>query len=259
MKLSFKCLAVTHTSGRVTLTPLELPTFAVHAASLDEARFELTLALDDRIGRSHPRHLWRYCNPGTGELIALHVPVLPVQGEEVVTTPLALSALESPAQAGHTEARLLSTDLRFWFKAKGAELQTAATALMDEHLKDFSPDSLLKLRREGKAELIELTIEVSPLPLASLKRSELRLDERPPPRGPDEDKGLAPEPEPELAADDEPADDWDDERPKKKAVKPQKHTPTPTLNRLGVKWHQLAKEGEFPLTFALALRVSLRR
>ena len=101
MKLSFKCLAVTHTSGRVTLTPLELPTFAVHAASLDEARFELTLALDDRIGRSHPRHLWRYCNPGTGELIALHVPVLPVQGEEVVTTPLALSALESPAQTGH--------------------------------------------------------------------------------------------------------------------------------------------------------------
>lgn len=246
--MSFKCLAVTHTSGRVTLTPLELPGFAVHAPSLEEARFELTLALDDRIGRSHPRHLWRYCNPGAGELISLHVPVLPVQDEEVVTAPLILNALESPAQAGHTEARLLSTDLRFWFKAKGPELIAAASGLMAEHLKDFSPDSLLRLRREGKAELLDLTIEVQPLALASLKRSELRLDERPPPRGPEEDKG--PPPEPELEHDDEePSDDWDDETPKKKKVKAQKHTPTPTLNRLGVKWHQLAKDGEFPLTF----------
>ena len=251
MKLSFKCLAVTHTSGRVTITPLELPDFAVHGPTLEAARFELTLALDDRISRSHPRHLWRFCNPGIGDLVTLQVPVLPVHGkEEPHKAPLILNALESPAQAGHTEARLLSTDLRFWFKAKGAELIKAASALMGEHLKDFSPDSLLQLRREGKAELIELTVDVTPLKLAQLKKSELRLEERPPPKDPDEapEKPEADdedEPEPE-----EPTDEWDDEKPKKeKKKKVQKHAPTPTLNRLGVKWHQLAKEGAFALTF----------
>ncbi|MDP1830291.1 MAG: AAA family ATPase [Archangium sp.] len=251
MKLSFKCLVVTHTSGRVTVTPLELPEFAVHGRTLEEARFELTLALDDRIGRSHPRHLWRYCNPGSGELVTLSVPVLPLHGEAAVEkAPLILHALESPAQAGHTEARLLSTELRFWFKAKGAALITAASSLMTEHLKDFSPDALLRLRVEGKAELLDLDVEVTPLRLASLKRSELRLEERPPPKAPDEE----PEKTDELDPEDEPPepteeDEWDDDRPKKKpAVKP-KHKATPTLNRLGVKWHQLAKEGAFPLTF----------
>lgn len=249
MKLSFKCLVVTHTSGRVTVTPLELPSFAVHGRTLGEARFELTLALDDRIGRSHPRHLWRYCNPGTGELVTLTVPVLPVHGtEEVQKIPLVLNALERPAQAGHTEARVLSTDLRFWFKAKGDELLTATSALMLEHLKDFSPDSLLQLRREGKAELLDLELEVKPLLLASLKRSELRLEERPPPKAPDEEPEKSEDEEEEDPPETKEDEGWDDERPRKRVQKQaKKHTPT--LNRLGVKWHQLAKEGAFPLTF----------
>jgi ATP-dependent Clp protease ATP-binding subunit ClpC len=252
VKLSFKCLVVTHTSGRVTITPLELPSFAVHARTLEEARFELTLALDDRIGRSHPRHLWRYCNPGAGELVTLSVPVLPIHGKaEPHKAPLILNALESPAQAGHTEARLLSTELRYWFKAKGTELLSATSTLMTEHLKDFSVDSLLALRREGKAELVELSLEVTPLRLASLKRSELRLEERPPPKAPDEEEEKPEDAEEETAEPDEPKDEegWDEERPKKKPKKVQKNKPTPTLNRLGVKWHQLAKEGAFALTF----------
>ncbi|MFZ5442884.1 MAG: AAA family ATPase [Myxococcota bacterium] len=231
----------------MTLAPLSLPQLAVHARTLEEARFELTLALDDRISRAHPRHLWKYCRPGEGELQSLPLELLPVQrGEERVTSPLVVDALESAAHAGHTEVRLLETELRFWFKAKGRELSTQASALMTEHLKELAPDALLRLRSEGKRELLELEVDVEPLKLAALRRAELRLDERPPPRG------LDGEPEVREDEDQPPAeDDWDDERAKeKKAPKSAKKVvPTPTLNRLGVKWHQLAKDDVFPLTF----------
>lgn len=233
---------VTHSSGRVTLTPLQLPSFAVHGRTLEEARFELTLALDDRISRSHPRHLWRYLNASEGALRTLEVPVLSLPGADAGTrVPLFLNALESRAQAEHTELRLLSTDLRFWFKAKGADLLAEAADLVAEQLKDFSPAALLHLRREGRAELFDLSMTVHPVLLSSLKPSELRLDERPAPRAPGEG---------ETGDGDEeegPEDDWNDKRSKK--VKPVKPVATPTLNRLGVKWHQLANEGAFPLTF----------
>lgn len=61
MNLRFLCLSVTHTSGRVTLAPLELPDFAVHAATFEDRRSSsFTLALDDKVSRAHPRHLWRF-------------------------------------------------------------------------------------------------------------------------------------------------------------------------------------------------------
>lgn len=242
MKFTFQCLGVTHTSGRVTLTPLALPELAVHARTLEEARFELTLALDDRLSRSHPRHLWKYCQTGEGQLLVLPLAILPVQkGAESVLSPLTLDALESAAHAGHSEARLLSTELRFWFKAKGKELIAQASALMSEHLREHSIESLLALRSEGKRELLELELQVEPLRLSSLKRGELHLDARPPPRGLDDEP---------TAEDGAPADDWEDDLPKRKQAKVEKKgVPTPTLNQLGVKWHQLAKDGAFPLTF----------
>ena len=182
MKFTFQCLAVTHTSGRITLCPLERPELAVHARTLEEARFELTLALDDRLSRSHPRHLWKFCSPGEGELSTLAVPLLPLHREkEQVKTELVLDALESPAQANHTEARLLANDLRFWFKAKGKELRAQTAALLTEQLEKSSPAQLLALRTEGESELVTLELDVKLLALSELKRSELHLDERPPP------------------------------------------------------------------------------
>ncbi len=256
MKLRFLCVSVTHTSGRVTLTPLELPAFAVHAATFEQARFELTLALDDKIGRSHPRHLWRFCRPGEGELLRLSLPILAVQAaSKVDPPPLVLDTIDGPAHAGHREVRLLADDLRFWFSSKGKALVNDASALLAEHLRELDVEQLLALRSEGVTELVELELEATPLPLASLTKRELTLDERAAPRGMDDQ----PEPAPEVLGDDddeardESADDgWDDELPKQKArdhAKKKKHPPTPTLDRLGVKWHQLAKEEAFPPTF----------
>jgi ATP-dependent Clp protease ATP-binding subunit ClpA len=234
VELAFKCLAVTHTSGRVTLTPLELPHLAVHARTLEEAQFELTLALDDQISRSHPKHLWRYCRPGDGSLVDLEVELLPT-GEKRL--PLPLLALETPAHAGHTEARIFSANARYWFKVRGKDLAAQATALLAEQLKDIGPDALLHMRREGKALLVDLEIDVKPLRLPELKRKELCLDARPPP--------VPPEDAPKKEDDEEEDDDWD--APKRKKKPEPKEVATPTLNRLGLKWHELAKD--FPATF----------
>ncbi|MBL8916666.1 MAG: AAA family ATPase [Archangium sp.] len=257
MKFSFQCLAITHTSGRVTLFPVELPSLSVHAPTLDAARFELTLALDDRISRSHPRHLWKFCTPGEGELGVLGVPLLPVyRDKDTVKSELVLDALESAAQANHSEARLLANDLRFWFKSKGKELRAQTVALLTEQLAKVSPAELLALRSEGARELLVLEVEAKPLMLAALKKSELHLDERPPPKGIEEERAVKEDKaEKDLEAHGEDTEDeddgWDDEKKKTPGPKEKKPklVPTPTLNQLGVKWHQLAKEGAFPLTF----------
>ncbi len=252
MKLSFQCLAVTHTSGRVTLTPLELPELAVHAASLEDARFELTLALDDRISRSHPRHLWRYARPGGGELEQLTPVLLPVhRGQASQKEPLSLRSLQSRGQAGFAEYRLPSVPARYW--TKGKEAKAEAQALLAEGLRDVSAAELLAMRAEGEASLLELTLEVQPLRLSQLRRKELHLEEREPPKPP-EDEGAAREPEPDSEDDDTeqpppeaPEDDWD-VRPRSSPRKPTK-VATPTLTRLGAKWHQLAREGAFTEAF----------
>jgi ATP-dependent Clp protease ATP-binding subunit ClpA len=85
---------------------------------------------------------------------------------------------------------------------------------------------------------------------------------RPPPRGIEDERAEKEEKaekdleataeEEERDADDRDDDEWDDEKPAK--PKPQKKDQpkkvhTPTLLKLGVKWHQLAKEQAFPLTF----------
>ena len=81
MRFVFKCWSVEHTSGRVTLTPLDQPELAVHASSVAAATEELTLVLDDKIARMHPRQLPRYAHPPAGEAIVLEVPVLPAAAQ----------------------------------------------------------------------------------------------------------------------------------------------------------------------------------
>nr|MCU0700110.1 AAA family ATPase [Myxococcaceae bacterium] len=244
MKLTFQCLAVTHTSGRVTLTPLTLPSFAVHAPSLEQARFELTLALDDKIGRVHPRHLWRYVRPGEGALVELPVGVLPVQrGSQPALEAVVFSAIESAVHAGHRELRLPTAELRFWFASKGKALTAEACALLAEQLKVASPDELLRLRAEGDAAIVAIDVAVTPLALSQLARRELKLDERPPPKGLDELVTAKED------GDDDRDDDWNDEGRRKKKDKPSGGPPTPTLDRLGVKWHQLVKDEAFAPTF----------
>lgn len=247
MKLRFQCLAITHTSGRVTLTPLNLPAMAVHAPTLEQATFELTLALDDKVSRAHPRHLWRYVRPGEGALVEVPVPLLPVQrASAVVTEPVTLAGIESGVHAGHREVRLPNGDLRFWFTSKGKHVVADASAMLVDQLKRSSIDELLALRAEGDRALVELELEVAPLTLSDLRKKELHLDERPPPRGLDDpEKSAAAEEEDESEAED--VDDWAAPKGKKKPKAPAR-PPTPTLDRLAVKWHELAKEDAFPPT-----------
>src|SRR5437762_6171895 len=117
MRFAFKCWAIEHTSGRVTLTPLEVRELAVHATTLDAATDELALALDDKLSRLHPRHLPRYAHPPGGELFPLEVPVLPSRDGRRT---LRLGALLAPAQKPYVDVRLPRPGLRVWLPAGAA-------------------------------------------------------------------------------------------------------------------------------------------
>ncbi len=242
MKFSFLCTAVTHTSGRVTLSPVSLPDLAVHAATRDDALLELKLLLDDKLSRTHPRHLGRFCTPGEGERLDLALEL----GATPDSPPLSLRlrALQRPAQGKRTEAQVLGTNLRYWLDGKGKELSAQAQALLAEHLENTSPAHKLSLRAEGTLELLTVDLDATPLTLASLKPSELHLDERPPPKDP-----FAESSRPRDDDDATPADDWDEPKTRRKKPSPDKPPPTPTLERLGVAWHTLAKDDDFPPTF----------
>src|SRR4051794_12435263 len=78
MRFTFKCQALRHVSGRVTVTPIDFPELAVHAATIPRAVEELTLALDDRIARAHPRRLTEFADAATGEALDLTTPAIRV-------------------------------------------------------------------------------------------------------------------------------------------------------------------------------------
>jgi ATP-dependent Clp protease ATP-binding subunit ClpC len=230
MRFVFRCLVRRHAGGRVTAFPLDFPELGVHAADLDQALEVLALALDDRISRAHPRRLPDFARPAAGELAVCEVPLLKVRGaERDVTRPLRLGAVVAPAHRPYTEVRAPRLGARFWVTSK--QPVAAAGDLLAETLADTAEDSLLDLRLEAPETLVDLTLEATPLRLAELRRRELHLDERAPPRPPGD----------EVQDDDEEEDDdWVQKR--RRAPKKPRRAPTPTLRRLGVAWHELVAE-----------------
>jgi ATP-dependent Clp protease ATP-binding subunit ClpA len=220
---------VQHVSGRVTVTVVDQPDLSVHAASVAAAVEELTLALDDRIARAHPKRLFDLCRPSVAEPLALDVPVLRVRGaEEDERAPLRIHAVHAPAHRPFHEVRAPRLDTRLWFEGKDWRPQTEA--VLQRHLEPLDDAALLDLRPEGAESWIDLTIDTAPSPLASLRLSELVLDERPQTRPPEEEED----------------EGWEDEPRRRKRRPPakKKRPPAPTLERIAVAWHTLAAEGE---------------
>lgn len=253
MRFTFKCLAVHHVSGRVTLTPLDFPPLAVHASDLQAAIEELVLAFDDRIGRAHPRWLIDYASGGEGTAASFSLPLLKVRGHtgSDETQSLKVTAVVAPAHRSYQDVRLPRLDLRLWVNGRpgSPEVLAAAQALAREHLEELDEDDLLSLRPEGAEELIDVAVEVSPLRLSDLRRRELELDERPPARPPRLDGADAEERE---AEDEE--DDWAPEevlaRRRRAALAAKKRpVPTPTLERVGTALHLLAADGAVEAAF----------
>ena len=273
MRFSFKCQAIRHVSGRVTVTPLDFPELAVHAATVARAVEELTLALDDRMARAHPRRLVDLARASEGEAIELSVPALRVWGASSDEQRLLrVNAVLAPAHKPFVEIRSPRLDVRFWLDGKTGELGPEAEELLRARLERDSDDQLLDLRPEGQESLMDLVVEATPLRLSDLKRSELRLDERAPERPKLlEDLALDALDDDERA---DPDDDWDDvPRKHRRSARARAHAagrkrlrraPTPTLARIGVAWHELAAEGALepaferdPLVDALAARLRL--
>src|SRR5262249_16383837 len=117
MRFSFKCHVAHHPSGRVTVTPLDLPPLAVHAASVERAVEELALAVEDKIARVHPRLIFDLVKPAGGEPLELEVPGLLVRAAEPdhdETRSLEVTALRIPAHRPFIEVRAPRLDGRVW-------------------------------------------------------------------------------------------------------------------------------------------------
>ncbi len=248
MEFRVESLVTVHPSGRVTVTPLHLPALAYHAPSLEAAEEDLTLAIDDRITRAHPARVGDYARTPGATLAHAWVDAVTVwHAAGSAQRPMRLDLVVSPAQRPYVEVRSLRLDLRVWLPA-GDDLVARAAPFFLQHLLTLSEAERLALRPDGDDALRVIVVEAEPTPLSSLRRRELRMDERPPPL-PDD---LAPPPEkkkkPRDDGFDEPArapdddDDDDDEAAKKSRKK--KRPPTPTLARVGVALHGLAEKGE---------------
>jgi ATP-dependent Clp protease ATP-binding subunit ClpC len=175
----FHCLTVRHTSGRVTVTLVELPDTSVHAETMDSALLDLTLALDDRIGRSHPRNIARYASGADGEAVALRVPALRVwYGEGHTMKSIPLAGWRRPALGGLIEVHVPRLGLRFWVP-KGADPQEALAATLQEVLQAMDDGARLGLSLGGRASFETLRVEAEPLRLSGMRPSELGLDMRP--------------------------------------------------------------------------------
>ncbi|MFP2929100.1 AAA family ATPase, partial [Pyxidicoccus sp. 3LG] len=261
MNFRFQCWVQRHASGRVTLTPLALPRFAVHADTLEKATEELTLALDDQLTRVHPRRVPEFITASVGVLHTFEVPGLPIWGaEENTVAALPFSAVVAPAHQSFTGLHAPRLATHLWFEGK--KLPDDAADRLKERLERRSDAALLALRPDGAESLLELEVEVTPPPLAIFTPRQLNLDIRPPPRPPD-----APADKDEAGPDDDDEDalDLDTWEPRRRSrrkdagAKPDKPPPTPTLDRVGVPWHKLAQEGQLDPAYEQDALVTLLR
>jgi ATP-dependent Clp protease ATP-binding subunit ClpA len=176
---SFPCVVIRHASGRVTLTPIEHPELGVHSDSLDDARLDLSLALDDRIRRAHPRHLWRYAGGAEGEPATLPIAALPVwHGEISSRVPIPLLSWQRQGLNKMREVHLPQLDLRFWIDPEAQPLDALKPALI-ETLDAMNNEERLALAVGGRASFEPIEVECDPLRLSALRSGELHLDARP--------------------------------------------------------------------------------
>lgn len=165
----------------MTITPLDLPALAYHGGSLESAEEDLCLAIDDRIGRAHPRHVAAYARNTRGELRSVSVDAMTVWhagGQEVF--PMRMNLVVAAAHKPFVEVRSPRLDLRVWLPA-GDDLMERAAPYFLQHLVGLPETERLALRTDGDEALRDLTVDAEPAPLSTLKRRELHLDERPPP------------------------------------------------------------------------------
>ncbi|MEW5850848.1 MAG: AAA family ATPase [Myxococcota bacterium] len=242
MEFRFHCLVVRHASGRVTVLPMDMARFNVHALSLDKAMEDLQLALDDKLARVHPRHLGELPQPRETELLTLEPQVLPVwtpDGKQLL--PLRVTALKRPAHGAYVEVRIPRVDLRLWFPATDDVLARATEMLRITLLKRSEQD-VLDLRIEDAEELGDVRVDVQTTALATLDHKQVLLDERPAPRPKDEDELDEDEKDDEEREPSDENEEYDDQAPPDPKGKKRKRPPTPTLKRLGDALHELAQE-----------------
>ncbi len=233
------------------LSPLNLRGFTVVSNSLERAQDELSLALDDRISRLHPRLLPLWLRGGAhGALVELEIFALKVWGAEATEVRgLTISTIVSPAHHRFVEAYAPRWGLRFWVEA-GEEVPERAAERLTQHSLELSDDECLRLRCSGPESLHVVEIDPTLRPLSGLRYHELFLDERP----------LEPtldDPNDEDAVAEAFDLDAGFAKPRRSSApngekirdRVKRATRAPTLQKLGDPWHVRAKNNEFVEAF----------
>lgn len=228
MQFLFPCFVLRHTSGRITVTLIDHPELGVHAESFEDAVLDLTLALDDRIQRTHPRHLWRYAGGGKGEIGKLSVAALRVlHGETWSKIDIEFPTWTRAAPNQMLEAYFPHFDLRYWV-TKEDELQNSLRPIVESVLDSIGDNLQLKgaLRRRTSIEII--SVESTPLRLSSMKPYEIRLDMRP---------FRSREEQAELDAEEDPKRRKQRAREEERKKRARELRRTPTLKQLSISLH----------------------
>lgn len=228
MQFEFQLFIRQHGDEGYTVEVVGESGLCVHSRDLERAREDLTLVLNDRLERYHPRMLQRYAAIEAGELR-----VLDLEGA------LELTGHEGLQSASTRVSMVLGRDrhwYRVWFPRwrlhtwvpSDEALEPALTQLLQEHVARLSPDRRLGLRWQGEERVENLVVHAEAAPLSAFA-GELRgreiLPERMPPPAPDEDDELL---DGVLASDGR----------RRKAV------PTPTFAQIGVHLSRAAADGQ---------------
>lgn len=234
MRFRFPCLVQRHVSERVTLTPLDHPELALHSPTLQEARQDLTLALDDRIARAHPSRVAAYVSSPEFDPLSLTLDAIPLWTRDGPThaAPLRLSAVTRAAHGGFNEVHVPRVDLRLWIDRERPPAEQVEDTLRSV-LERLDESARLDLRDEGDESIEVLDVDASVTALNSLQRRELRLDERSP-----------------SAPDDPAEDDWNPREAAGAERRADARVRTPTLSASGVALHRLARRSRLDPVFA---------
>ncbi len=222
MKLALRLFVREHRTGAFTIQVLGRADLVVFTEDLARGQEELSLAIADRIERTHPSLQSTFAAAPELRLETVRLEeglrVGGVTREE--RRPLELTMLVS-SRRGWTSVWFPRLDLHGWFSKK-QDYGKAAQALLHQHVERLPAPARLAVRGERREWIEPLAIEVEPAPLSAFAL-----------------RGTAMLPAPGSEA--------EEETPAEKAerqAQEKKRPPTPTLAKVGVPLHELAQRGE---------------
>ena len=239
MEIEIQLFIQEHHDGFYSLEVVGDGSLRVYTPDLDKGREDLYLVLSDRIERTHPKKQSRYVVPEERRCETIILPeALNIEGVDGVVH------VETEVSVVITKDRKWQRlwfprwNCHYWASVKD-ELEDVIVRFLSRHLlKKMSDHERLEHRSNPKEWLETLTIEAEPPSLEAFVLQDRMLDMLP-----------VPTPKEKKEDDEDNEEDEEKEEAQKKKGKKQKRPPTPTLKRIGVPLHRMAKDEELERAF----------